>query len=468
MHVVFVHGWSVTNTSTYGGLPGALAGNAPASLDLKVTHLHLGKYVSFADEVTVDDIARGMQHAMATEVQPKLESGERFACITHSTGAPVTRKWIDLYYRGKLETCPLGHLVMLAPANHGSALAQLGKSRLARMKFLLGGVEPGRRVLDWLELGSDQSWELNNEWLDYDCVAAGLYPFVLTGQRIDRALYDHLNSYTGEVGSDGVVRVAAANLNYGLIRLVQNGEVLELIRDRRTRTTAMGVLPGTSHSGKKSGIMGSVKSHDEGTHPAVQWVLRCLAVSGKSDYSALVGELNALTARTQEDEKEELVTGPLLFQRKFVTRRYCMLVIHLMDDRGIDLSDYDVIFTAGPEYDADHLPPGFFVDRQRNQLNIGKLTYYIDYDVMRDWFDRPELEDKFGVQVRARPSEGFAHYRVAEHRGTFSELGKYFEPNRTMMIEIELRRHVREGVFQLTQDLKPKKFGNQAKGEDLP
>ena len=61
MLIVFVHGWSVTNTDTYGGLPAALVKNASAKLDLQVTHLYLGKYVSFADEVKVDDIARGMQ-----------------------------------------------------------------------------------------------------------------------------------------------------------------------------------------------------------------------------------------------------------------------------------------------------------------------------------------------------------------------------------------------------------------------
>jgi hypothetical protein len=155
-------GASPTQT-TYGGLPAALVKNASAKLNLKVTHLYLGKYVSFADEVTFDDIARGMQQAIATEVPPKLATGERFACITHSTGGPVVRKWIDLFHCGTLKRCPLGHLIMLAPANHGSALAQLGKDRLSQMKFFANDVEPGRGVLDWLELGSDQGWELNRE-----------------------------------------------------------------------------------------------------------------------------------------------------------------------------------------------------------------------------------------------------------------------------------------------------------------
>jgi hypothetical protein len=468
MLIVFAHGWSVTNSDTYGGLPEALVKNAPPKLALQVNHLYLGKYISFADEVKVDDIARGMQRAVVTEVLPQLTKGERFACVTHSTGGPVVRKWIDLFHRDRLDKCPLGHLVMLAPANHGSALAQLGKGRIARMKFFAEGGEPGTGVLDWLELGSDQSWELNRTWLDYNCVSTGLYPFVLTGQKIDRAFYDNLNSYTDEPGSDGVVRVAAANLNYGLIRLVQTDGDLKLSKDNRSEKIAFGVLPGRSHSGETIGIMRSVKSDDDGSHPTVRWVLRCLQVGTAAAYNRLVAELRDLTVQTQENEHKEKATELFLFRRTFVTNRYCMLVIGLVDHRGNNLSDYDVLFTAGPNYDPNHLPPGFFVDRQRNRLNPGKLTYYIDYDVMNDWFNRPEVAGKFGVRITARPTAGFAYYAVAEHKGTLAELKRYFEPNQTLMVEVELSRRVVEGVFRLTTDLTPEDFKNQPRGNPLP
>ena len=468
MLVVFVHGWSVTNTGTYGGLPEALAKNASPALNIQITHLYLGKYVSFADEVRIDDIARGMQQAINEEVVPKLKKGDRFACITHSTGGPVVRKWIDLYYRGKLEKCPFGHLVMLAPANHGSALAQLGKGRIARMKFFVDGVEPGTGVLDWLELGSEQSWDLNREWLTYDCLGGGLYPFVLTGQKIDRNFYDNLNAYTGEPGSDGVVRVAAANMNYGLIRLAQKDGAFKLSKEDRSAKFAFGILPGRSHSGEDFGILGSVRPDDDGSHPTVHWVLRCLEVASVTAYRRLVSELQDLTEDTQKNEREEKVKEFFLFERTFVTSRYCMLVLKLLDDRGNDLVDYDVFFTAGPGYDVNHLPPGFFVDRQRNQLNRGKLTYYIDYDATSEGLNTPEAAGKFGFKIAARPAEGFAYYTVAEHQGTFAALKRYFEPNQTLMIEVELQRHVVEGVFRLTQNLAPEEFKDQPKGADLP
>ena len=468
MLVVFVHGWSVTNTDTYGGLPIALAKNAPAGVDIKVEHLYLGKYVSFSDEVNVDDIARGMQNAVNAEILPKLAKGERFACITHSTGGPVVRKWIDNYFKGQLGKCPLQHLVMLAPANHGSALAQLGKSRLSRMKFFAEGVQPGTGVLNWLELGSDQSWALNLSWLDYACLNAGLYMFVLTGQSIDHSFYDHLNSYTGEQGSDGVVRAAAANMNYGLIRLSQQDGDFKLVKEKPTEQFAFGVLPGRSHSGDKMGIMRSVKPDDGLSHPTVAWVLRSLAVDNANSYNKLVGDLNSLTAQTQQDEHVTKSKELFIFQRKFVTSRYCMLVFRIIDDRNNDLVDYDVIFTAGPDYSENHLPPGFFVDRQRNQVNPGKLTYYIDYDVMADWFAKPKLAGKFGFRIAARPATGYSFYTVAEHQGTFEDFRQYFEPNQTLMVEVQLKRHVVEGVFRLTQNLEPESFKDQPKGAEIP
>jgi len=467
MYLVFVHGWSVTNTDTYGGLPAALAANAPAGLGLTIGHLYLGKYVSFADEVTIEDLARGMQAAVEAEVLPTLARGERFACITHSTGGPVARAWMDLHYRGRLDRCPLSHLVMLAPANHGSALAQLGKGKLARMKFFAEGVQPGVGVLDWLELGSAQSRALNSAWLDCDPTRAGIYLFVLTGQSIDRSFYDHLNSYTGEAGSDGVVRVAAANLNYGLVRLEQQQEGFALSKQGLSAATALGVLPGRSHTGTAMGIMESVAAADDGSHPTVQAVLWCLAVGSAATYRACARRLDALTARTQTAERVSRQKELFLFTRTFTISRYSMLVFHVRDDRGNELADYDIRLTAGPDYDPNHLPPGFLIDRQRNSRNPAALTWYLDYDVMAAWFARPQLQDRLGFEIAARPDGGYACYLRASWQGRFSSLKQYFAPNRTLMIEVVLQRRVMEGVFQFTQKLEPEDFRRQPPGNPL-
>jgi hypothetical protein len=91
MRLIFVHGWSVTDTDTYGELPAALtAAAARYNLTLNIRHLHLGKYVSFHDEVTVDDIARGLDRALR-DLPDNDGAIPEFSCITHSTGGPVVR-----------------------------------------------------------------------------------------------------------------------------------------------------------------------------------------------------------------------------------------------------------------------------------------------------------------------------------------------------------------------------------------
>lgn len=462
MRIVFVHGWSVTHTDTYGDLPRWLAQKA----DLEVENVYLGKYISFADPVTLEDIARAFQQALEDALgATKLADG--FACVTHSTGGPVVRLWMTLFHQDNLSACPLKHLVMLAPANHGSTLAQLGKGTLSRLKCLTEGVQPGVRVLDWLELGSELSWRLNEAWLDYDCVTAGVYPFVLTGQSIDRAFYDHLNSYTGEPGSDGVVRVAAANMNYSLLKLHQKGNAIEMDFSKRRLRCATGVLPGLSHSGDEMGIIRSVTMANAAQHPTVKWLLRCLAVNSAADYEQLSDELDELTATTQKDERVE-IEKKFFGTKKYYTSRYTMLVFRLIDDRGDMLNDYDLYITGGPNYSPDDLPSGFFVDRQRNKRNPGKLTYYLDYDVMRRGLNRAKLEGRLGFKLVARPEQderSLVYYRPIEFQSDEDALSDILRANETLMIEIKLQRVVDSTVFRIEGKLTPSPIDPTPSGE---
>ncbi|WP_058533804.1 phospholipase PlaB [Legionella saoudiensis] len=473
MIVIFVHGWSVTNTNTYGELPQWLEYQSKNGvLNIQVGNIYLGRYISFDDTVTVDDIARAFDQAVRDEIANKLGDGERFAGITHSTGGPVVRKWMDLYFKNNLAQCPLSHLIMLAPANHGSALAQLGKSRLGRIKSFFEGIEPGQHVLDWLELGSNMSWKLNESWLDYDCPANGIYPFVLTGQKIDRQLYDAVNSYTGEAGSDGVVRVTAANMNYSLLKLHQegtNGENLIVANLRRSKPMAMGVLPGCSHSGKKMGIIRSIRMDNAGTHPTALWVLRCLQVKNAKDYALLAKELEKLTEKTQSNERIEQVKT-LLYKREYITNRYSMIVFRLIDDRGNHLDDYDLYLTAGPKYSEYDLPTGFFADRQQNQRDRGKLTYFLDYDIMEAGINTPVMQGNLGFRIKAHPTEStqaLAYYRVLDFHSSLADINKILHPNETVMVEIMLQRRVDRTVSRISNNLNPAKISAKPTGKKV-
>lgn len=440
MLLIFVHGWSVTDTDTYGGLPEALAARAAgAGLDLEIRHLHLGRYVSFHDEVTVDDVARAFDNALRQQIPNNANARRKFSCITHSTGGPVARTWVERFYGAdKLDRLPLEHLIMLAPANFGSALAQLGKSRLGRIGNFFQGTEPGVRFLDWLALGSLEQRELNVAWMRYRSPENGFYPFVLSGQTIDSKLYDHLNSYTGEEGSDGVVRLAAANMNYRRVHLVQTDEVLRrrpptlrmvVETNERSPRVPLGIVPDAAHSGKQIGIMRSVTRKNAAEKPVVDWILRCLKVDGEAAYAAL------------GDELEELSQG---VQAREGVARCAMVIFHIVDDQGQPVTDYDLLLLASRNYSPDVLPKGFFVDRQLNRLVPNCLTYYLDFDRMSTL-----PGGALGFRLTARPEKGFTHFVAGEFRSEDTPLDHILVANETCIVDMELRRFVDEGVFRL-------------------
>lgn len=442
--LAFVHGWSVTDTDTYGGLPEALQQQAAAQgLQIAVKDLHLGRYISFHDEVTVDDLARAMQHAVAQDLGAPAE----FSCITHSTGGPVVRRWVDRYYAPRnLDACPLRHLIMLAPANHGSALAVIGKSRLGRIKSWFGGVEPGQGVLDWLCLGSDGACDLADRTTRYLTKNSRYWPCVLSGEAIDSKLYDFLNSYLVEKGSDGVVRLAAANMNYTYFRLDQRRD--ELVSGHFGKACALAVRPGlsvrpdaspfavipaASHSGDKLGIMRSVTPDNASAKPVVEQILRALKVESADDYAALTERFRVDTENVQLANRDQY--GGAL-------RRFVMFVFRIRDDEGRSIADYD-LFLLGKGFRPDTLPKGFFVDKQKNDKSHA-LVYYLDYEALST---APEL----GFHVHARPHHGapddprprsFAGYTRAEFRMSAEQFAKYIRPNETVYVDVTLARIV--------------------------
>lgn len=459
MRLLFVHGWSVTHTNTYGDFPESLAVQAKAAgLDIEIEHIYLGKYISFHDEVTLDDIARAFDYALR-ELPGSSQSIAPFSCITHSTGGPVVRTWLDKYY-GKqgnvadLAGIPLKHLVMLAPANHGSSLAVLGKERVGRIKSWFSGVEPGKRVLDWLSLGSDGQWFLNEQALDYTYGEHSFYPFVLTGQGIDNKFYDFLNSYLIEPGSDGVMRVAGANLNYRFLSLNQTDELIEktggkLFQIRPAKTPVrkpqkvpVGVLSEFSHSGNKMGIMAN-KVTSANHQFIVEQVIKCLQVDSNQDYAERANQMAKLTA----SEQQKIPLG-----KSSNISRYAMLVVRVRDEHGkvIDNQDYDFLLLAGKAYKPNVLPEGFFIDRQMN-LESHSLVYYLDAEKMSAIKD-----DCFGIQITARPDSGFSYYCGGQFRSEGLAIEEVCAPNQTTYIDITLKRLVDKNVFRFTRADKPR------------
>ena len=487
--VLFVHGWSVRNTDTYGGFPARLRSEARkhTDLDLDVRNIWLGKYISFHNEVRLPDISRAFNAALHKELGDVLRARQRIICVTHSTGGPVVRDWLHRFYISKgRKRSPVSHLIMLAPANFGSALAQLGKSRIGRLRTWFQGVEPGLGVLEWLELGSPQSWKLNTHWLENAeqmIGRAGVYSFVLTGVNINRKVYDHVNAYTGEMGSDGVVRAAAANLNCAYVKVVQrrqpdgNAQMLgfNVVEHKEVTQVPMAIIKGRAHSGDDMGIMRSVRN-DKQPHPTLDALLKCIDVKTKRDYRRLAEEFagqNEIIAREQQVEVLDFAGG---FNRPVIHDPCAMVIFRVRNDQGNPVPDFELILT-GENDNPDGLPPGFLIDRQKNHYDAGTLSFYFNYACMAGApavthagnIIRPALPGcrQLGLRVIAYPKDGFVHYVPGFLKASAANLKKFIKPNQTTLVDIVLSRFVREGVFRLSRKLQSDDFTKDPPGEPI-
>ena len=179
-----------------------------------VSSIHVGNYRSLTNEVTIKDVAEGLDRAL--RIRAGLAADEPFDAIVHSTGMLVIRAWLTAYARRRDR---LKHLIGLAPATFGSPLAHKGRSWLGA---LFKGtrergpdfMEAGDRILDALELGSRFTWDLAH--LDllgdepfYGPTRSTPFVFVFCGTRG----YSGLRGLMNEPGSDGTVRWAGCPLN---------------------------------------------------------------------------------------------------------------------------------------------------------------------------------------------------------------------------------------------------------------
>jgi hypothetical protein len=473
--LVFVHGWSVSDTSTYGQMPQQLQQRAVAAgLPLTLADVWLSEYVSFDDVVTMADVVRAFDHA----VRDLHLVDASFACVTHSTGGPVVREWLRAQrdQPGTFSTIRLSHLVMLAPANFGSALAVLGKGVLGRLKSWFDGVQPGQRILDWLELGSAESLALNLDHIHgADPTASGHFLFVLSGDRPDRALYDHLNSYTGEDGSDGVVRLAAANLNARHAVLSSHGNGPGAVIDTLSLTLLQGprcafkMIAGASHAGAAKGILQSAA-------PAtIDAILRCLKVTGAADYDSLCSAFDSENAQRDANKVELDPAGPFA-PRVHIHDPRSMLIVRLTDEAGEPLTGAGFLVTAGAQASPDLLPDDFMIDRQANSKSRATVTLFLNHtllagdarvadptDPAHTLRDAVASHRPYGVNVQPIDLAGLVHHALATSRPG-DDLFNILGPHQTTVLDVVLPRKIHEGVFRLTQTLTPEDFRHPLPG----
>ena len=298
----------------------------------KVEEISVGNYVTLNNEITIDDIANGFQHAL----HDKGLDGKPFDAVVHSTGMLVMRAWLTANSVQTSRHGLLKRLVALAPATFGSPLAAKGRSLLARIFMGNKQIGPdfldsGDLVLSNLELGSQYTWDLAHKDLIhsklYGVDNTTPYVFVFDGTNDYGKLAEIFDSPDQE-GSDGVVRWSAVALNTRKITLNLSSRTPTIEWADWSNLLEIPVIPvaGVNHN--------QILSNPP--QDLIALVLQALNVNSQEDFDKVHAAARA-TAVIKEG------------QDKLDANRWQQFVVHAKDSQDCPITDYSIEILAQDE-----------------------------------------------------------------------------------------------------------------------
>jgi hypothetical protein len=352
--LVLIHGYSAQGKD-FENVKQALVQRGIESKDIDICN-----YISLNNEITITDIAEGLDRAFRSHDVLRSETQE-FDAIVHSTGMLVLRAWLANAGppAGNARLKRLKHLVGLAPATWGSPQAHKGRTWMGAMvkgdKHLGPDfMNAGDRVLEGLELGSQFTWDLAH--LDL----LGPSPFYDKGPNtpyvavfIGNSPYDGLASVANDPGTDGTVRWSGCSLNTRKITMdltripVDNGSRLTITPWAADRLSIpMIAVDGRNHgtlvSDPEPGMVDLVadflKVGDAGAESVDAWLVRAQQYSQAALPKMKVNP-GAAAAGVQGDVRKFF--GHMLGQTPEVELEgWQQFVVHARDERGTGISDY--------------------------------------------------------------------------------------------------------------------------------
>lgn len=439
--LVIIHGWS-DNARSFNRLGKRLV---DAGVAQAVTHVRLGDYVSLDDHVSFDDLAEALQAAWRKE---KLPTDARSVdVVVHSTGGLVIRHWMTRFFRP--ESNPVHRLLMLAPANFGSPLAHKGRSFVGRIVKGFKSdrlFETGARILKGLELASSFSWDLAlrdrfsaDRWYGPERVLCT----VLVGT----SGYTGISAAANEDGTDGTVRVSTANLNPLRVKLdfASAPNEPKLSFDEANGATAFARIAEENHSSI------ALKDNGPNSDDTLPMIIKALGVSDQG-FPAWVDELEAYSANAR-----------LKCRGDRFAHGYQNTVVRLTDNLGADVTDYFLeVFTK--------TPGGKRVDDERTafiqEQVVNTVHAYEDNPAFRSLLLDTDLLEAgvcgagkaLYVSVTAMPDirktdtvgySTFGFDDIGSIKLTPENARVVFRPDRTLLVELVIKREQRERVFRL-------------------
>jgi hypothetical protein len=405
--VLLVHGYSVRSLSAYGQFPAFLsARNIPNASIL------LSAFLSLDDQVTCDDLAAALEDHVSTQIEAQGGTIARTAVVCHSTGAIVARRWI-LNRLANGQQLP-SHLITLAGANHGSTLAQVGRTIIARLfRNVVEQSSVGQQVLADLDYGSAFLWRLNTEWLDAENAGRlrALWCFGLGGDN-HSGFAGEVFWQVGEAGSDSIVRISGANLNYTRLEADPQTVPPKLRLVPLTRPAPHLVVPGYTHGG----IVNDVKAP---TEPPFQALVQALTVSDDAGYQAVV---NDWTTRTQA------------WTEQHPDQANATIIFRLRDEGGRPIGD-NLILIQDRQGSATNVS-GSLEPHQpiQNSIDPSSISFYLNFPKLMA--TRPHI-----IHIEARSGSQWIDYRNVDY--TIADpMIALVRPNESTYVDLRLPRDV--------------------------
>lgn len=488
--VVLIHGYSSESPTPDPISIGNIYGDLPQRLraSYEVVEVDLSRYVSLNDSVSIQDIARALNRALLEQHSDLLQSG--FHVVIHSTGALVIRTWIRLF---SPKPSPVRNLVYLAGANLGSGWASIGQGQVSRWgRFVFErGAQRGVKVLQALELGASPTIDLHLSFTQSESRMLEDYrvqEFIIIGTQADPDWFEFPIRYAHEDGSDGVVRVAAANLNFNHLVIEPNDAAALLAwpvihtavqaaaaqadfpeyyamtaqsyagKDRPL--VACGIPYRCAHAGDEMGIV-------SGTVPRAQ-VERMLKLALETPERTMAAYQRAVTAFDRETaltfETAKTMQKPAFFNFLDDPRNqydpHAQIIFRLRDQDGlpIPIASSDIFFVS-EQGEKGTIPIQSIIEHTVvSGIAPNVIVFYLRTQRFdrraKDWLDRLGNVRDFALEITAiepaAPTQNpLISYLPLRIPLTNKQLKVLIQPHRSTIIDVTLLRLPSPDVYQL-------------------
>lgn len=440
--LIIIHGWSDSYTS-FKTLSAKLASPEPDGISADIRHVRLGDYVSLDDQVNYEDLAEAMERAWVKQEFPK--DPHSVDVVIHSTGGLVIRHWLTRYYTP--ETAPVKRLLMLAPANFGSPLAHTGRSMIGRALKGWKGTrlfETGSYILKGLEIASSYSWHLADKDLFGDQHYYGPGRILCT-VLVGNTGYTGISALANQPGTDGTVRVSTANLNAVRFELDFTDPARDVLPSQfdSQEGTAFGITDQEDHS--------SIAAKGGGPRRKLTWKLICKALK--------ISDNEFVAWQQQLEQHNKVVTKQAEKRRSHYSNSFQNTVIRVIDNHGSPVTDYVIeLFANDDKGQRNRNRTQRLQEHAINKVHAwsGDASYrsfLINCTELYKILDKPE--DHLNISLTASPelSNGLVGYKTYtdDDISTLSldqhQLRVLFQPHRTVLITILLKRYQKEEVF---------------------